>query len=194
MATQILARSLAALALCLSITACGGGGNDSPPAPQPTTCQTTPVVSGRQVGRLMIPTDTYTYPLASGVQDRTFAPIEFTNTSAGAVTVQVSATSTRALTTPPGLQGQTALQFVISVEDETINQTVPSAQDSCPLALEGIGAASSVSVDEKTVFNVSVPAGHTFRFTSLARVSPNVGTVGFTTLTTTALDLSVTEI
>lgn len=205
MAIKIFSSAAAVLA-CSLLSACGGGGSASTSAdgaqvaagaaqaPILSTCETTPLAPGRQVGRTLVAFDAYVYPALFGVQDRSFAPIRYTNATAGMITIQVVSTGTRKIDTPAGLVGDTPLFAFVSVFDETDQRLVASRQDFCPDTVDRVAAGESATAAESTVFNVVVPAGHTFTFTSYARIVVDVGSTGSVVLTTTNLDVRAVEL
>lgn len=206
MATKNLS-GLVRTALLISIipsalAGCGGGGTgDAQAAPataatigSASTCETVAIATGRQVGRTLVASDAYVYPALFGVKDRSFTPIRYTNATAGAITIQVVSTGTRKIVAPVGLVGSTPLRAFVSVFDETDQQLVASKQDFCPDTIDRVAAGESATAAESIVFNASVPAGHTFTFTSYARIVAAVGSTGSVVLTTTNLDVRAVEL
>lgn len=189
-----------AFSICLALTACGGGGDD--PAPlqidqNGLACiNVAPprVATGLQVGRTMVASDVYVFPAESGSQQRTFAPVLYTNASAGTVTLQIATSGARTIQAPKDLAGTTFYQSSVRVLDQTANQFIDAPISSCANLIENLAGGSSASEREVILVNVDVPAGHTVTVTPLGLVAPNVGSIGHMVLTTTDFDMSVTAI
>lgn len=138
--------------------------------------------------------DDYSFPNPHGVQDRIFAFKEVANTTTGPFSIEVTLSAYRKLTTPSGMVGTTNLRTFLSIENRTDFVAVPSLQDWTPELISAQGpGVTSPWVRESMAFEVTIPAGKTFRFTPYSRVSPLVGSFGNVSLLTQAFSMRVTS-
>lgn len=147
--------------------------------------------SATDLGSVSVNSDSYNFPSASGIQDRTFTAFDYTNNTAETVFIEVTVTGQRRLTTPAGLSGTADFRSWISVLNVTTSTLVSTTQDWLANQIENQAANASQMYSESTAFLTSVPAGNTIRFTPYGRVYLDVGTVGTTTLETTGYTMRV---
>jgi hypothetical protein len=138
---------------------------------------------------MTVDSDVYNYPSAVGVQDRTFSPLDYANSSGAAVDVEVTVTSVRRMAMSSGLSGTGTFRAWVSIFNVTDSLLVASIQDFMPNQLSGLAASQSAQFVESTSFVLSVPAGKTYRLTPFGRLTTNVGSTGTHTLTTSAYSL-----
>jgi hypothetical protein len=142
-----------------------------------------------EIGTMTVDSDVYNYPSAVGVQDRTFSPLDYANSSGAAVDVEVTVTSVRRMAMSSGLSGTGTFRAWVSIFNVTDSLLVASIQDFMPNQLSGLAASQSAQFVESTSFVLSVPAGKTYRLTPFGRLTTNVGSTGTHTLTTSAYSL-----
>jgi hypothetical protein len=138
--------------------------------------------------------DDYTFPNPTGVQDRTFTALTYANASVDPIEVEVTSTGGRRVITPSGLAGTTDVTSWVAVLNTTDSLNVSTTQDWMAPHIEDLPASQTTHYTEATSFNVVIPPGKTFQFTSLTRVIPVVGSTGNIRLVTSAYTLKIAAV
>jgi len=147
-----------------------------------------------EVGAITVNSDTYNFPSAAGIQDRTFTAFDYVNQTDDAIDVEVSVTGSRRYTTPAGLSGVADARSFIVILNVTTSLLVSSTQDFMQNQIEDQAANVSQIYFESTLFNLSVPANTTYRFTPYFRSFTDVGSTGTLTVETKAYTMRVTAV
>jgi hypothetical protein len=119
--------------------------------------------------RLDVSTDSYTYPLPGGVQDRTFAELTYANDTGAAVEVEVTGSGLRQLVCAAGQLGNAKLLCWVAVTNVTDNLLVGSVQDWLTYQLVDVPPGGTAQFVEAISFSVTVPAGKTYSFQPYGR-------------------------
>jgi hypothetical protein len=158
------------LGLLVALYGCGGGdGDESTPA------------------RVSVASSAYNFTPDGPLQDVVFPTATFINRGTDAMTVQVHATSTRALAAPASVSG--SLYLFVGVSDAKTGQLVLT---DCRLASPApVAAGTTLHVAEDLQCAVTIPGGQTFAFTPYARVVASAQSASGFVLTTTGYELTV---
>jgi hypothetical protein len=181
----------------LPAASCGGGGNDPPPVPTPQDVGTgVPLPVDPDPNETpdqfeAVNSDVFTYTPTT--IDRSVAALQFENTAAAPVNLRIRVKSTRALQAPAGVGTSSLFAWVSTMDVTTSRWALVSTDLDRQLAkIDGLAAGQSASVAENGFAVVTVPAGATYTFTSIARSFGHDGATGDRVLTTTDFILSYT--